>query len=940
MDEEKEIKERKEKIKNFFLKKQIWVLVILLLILIIGFYIRSLPMYPRINHVPSVFEFYFQNPGGNPGLWDITTNTWTLGPDLDPFLFLRTAKTIVSTGFIPEIDYFRNVPLGYDTSGETKLLPYLIVITYDFIKIFNPEITVDFAGVFFPVILFLLTIISFFLFVREIFIRETKESVIKANLIAIISTAFMTIIPVFLSRTIAGIPEKESAGFFFMFLAFYFFLRSWKIKDLKYSISFAVLSGITTGLMGLIWGGVVYIFVTIALTNLLMLLIGKNKKKDFLIYTLWLISTLITLLVFTDKYSFMGLLTSTNYLITSVTFFILLIDFILWNTSVKKLERFNKYNLPKNIISIIIAIVIGLLGIILIFGPGFIINKTNDFIETFITPVTGRWGVTVAENAQPYYSQWASNFGPMIKNIPIFFWLFFIGSVLLFKEMLSEMKNKDKIILIFLYILFFFGLVFSRYAPHPNTFDGEGTLSLFVYFGSALLFISALVYYHIKYKKVGKEAFGNIEYEYLLLFSLFILALFTARSAVRLIMVLGPIAPIFVGYLSVTSIDSFRKTKDETKKILLGSWSVILIILLLFSGYVFFNSIKSEAYSYVPSVYSQQWQKAMSWVRTETPKDAVFAHWWDYGYWVQSMGNRATVVDGGNAIVYWDYLVGRLVLTGDNQQDALNFLYTHNTTHLLIDSSDIGKYTAFSSIGSNKIIKENNEIDWDRESWIGSFVLNEKGTVETKNETKYLYGGGQYDGVLVDEDLVIKENNSEILIPRSQAGVKGIIVPMQNSGNATNIMQPAIIAIYNGEVYNIKLRYLQIEGEKIIDFKSGIEGCVFIIPSINVNTEGQVSQNPLGAAMYLSPRLMRGMFSQLYLLNDPFRNFTAFKITHTEPSYIVDFLNKQGMKLPDFIYYQGVQGPIKIWEIKYTGNEKIKQEYLDKDYTKYIDWAL
>jgi len=46
------------------------------------------------------------------------------------------------------------------------------------------------------------------------------------------------------------------------------------------------------------------------------------------------------------------------------------------------------------------------------------------------------------------------------------------------------------------------------------------------------------------------------------------------------------------------------------------------------------------------------------------------------------------------------------------------------------------------------------------------------------------------------------------------------------------------------------------------------------------------------------------------------------------------------MNLPDFIYYQGIQGPIKIWEIEYTGNEKIRPEYLDTDASKYLSWKL
>ena len=167
-------------------------------------------------------------------------------------------------------------------------------------------------------------------------------------------------------------------------------------------------------------------------------------------------------------------------------------------------------------------------------------------------------------------------------------------------------------------------------------------------------------------------------------------------------MVLATIAPVFPAFLIVESIDKFKKVKDETWKIIFGAFIILILISSIFVFWTFYNSIKGQAYNMIPSHYNQQWQKAMKWVREETPKDSVFAHWWDYGYWIQSIGNRATVLDGGNAISFWNYYMGRLVLTGDNQKDALEFLYNHDADYLLIDSSDVGKYTAFSSIGSNE----------------------------------------------------------------------------------------------------------------------------------------------------------------------------------------------------------------------------------------------
>ena len=81
-------------------------------------------------------------------LKDITTGTWTLGPDLDPFLFLRGAQTILENGSLPKIDYMRNVPLGFDNTMETQLLPYMIVWMYKIINLFKiiakiKKITVD-----------------------------------------------------------------------------------------------------------------------------------------------------------------------------------------------------------------------------------------------------------------------------------------------------------------------------------------------------------------------------------------------------------------------------------------------------------------------------------------------------------------------------------------------------------------------------------------------------------------------------------------------------------------------------------------------------------------------------------------------------------------------------------------------------------------------------
>jgi dolichyl-diphosphooligosaccharide--protein glycosyltransferase len=39
------------------------------------------------------------------------------------------------------------------------------------------------------------------------------------------------------------------------------------------------------------------------------------------------------------------------------------------------------------------------------------------------------------------------------------------------------------------------------------------------------------------------------------------------------------------------------------------------------------------------------WLDALDWLSKNTPEDSVIASWWDYGYWITTMGNRTTLAD-------------------------------------------------------------------------------------------------------------------------------------------------------------------------------------------------------------------------------------------------------------------------------------------------------
>jgi asparagine N-glycosylation enzyme membrane subunit Stt3 len=844
------------------------------------------------------------------GLRDVSTGGWTLGPDLDPFLFLRWAKYIVAHGSLMAIDTMRNVPLGFPTNAELTLLPYLIAWFHKAAVLFGST-SVDQSAAVWPVFIFALTVIAFFFFVRETFSDFMGRK--YATIASLIACVFLSVFPVFLPRAIAGIPEKEGSAFFFIFLAFYFFILSWKAKSSIKRYSLALAAGIMTACASQIWGGVIYVFVIISMVCFFAFLLGQVGKERLLIVPLWFVSSVALVMPFSGRYTLYNIITSESTSIPIFVCFILFVDYLMSFSRLKTIysKRFFA-KLPPQVVSLIIAIVFGILLGSLALGPSFLIDKATHVLTTLIHPFAqDRWSLTVAENKMPYFAEWASNFGPYIGTFPITFWMFFFGSIYLFYMMFRIFDKKDRYFLTFSYTVFLFALIFSRWKA-DSVLNGADFISNLIYFGGMFLLVCSFGYFYYKYHREGKEVhFANIDIGLLILFAFFFISIVSARGGIRLVLVMVPSVSMILGFSFASWLK--RAVTDPKRTINLIAAGIILVA-LLFSAYQLTLASEGMARSYIPSVYTQQWQYAMQWVRDNTPENAVFAHWWDYGYWVQSIGNRATVLDGGNIIVYWNFLMGRYALTGNDSRLALDYLYAHNATHFLIDSSDIGKYPAFSSIGSDQ--------NYDRYSWLPTFMRDDKQAQEVKNATYFIYTGG----TITDGDIIFNQNDSRIFLPEGKTVLAGIILGVDNSGV---MLQPQAAFIYQNNQYRLPLRYAY--NGSLVDFGSGYDAGVFLMPYIS--SAGAMQEN--GALIYLSSKVVHSQLARLYLFNlsDPY-----FKLVHTENDYVVKQLKAQNPSFSkDFVVYGDVRGPIKIWSINYPDNMVLNKSYLE---TKYPDLSL
>ena len=136
-----------------------------------------------------------------PLLKDITTGKY-VPLALDPHVFLRYAKYLLEHGKFYAIDSLRYQPFGANMEGynSTTFLSRFIVFLHKIFRIFNSNQTIEFTDVIYPPVCFAISLIFFFLIVKNLFNKK----------IAIISTFILCVVPTYLYRTMAGFSDKES----------------------------------------------------------------------------------------------------------------------------------------------------------------------------------------------------------------------------------------------------------------------------------------------------------------------------------------------------------------------------------------------------------------------------------------------------------------------------------------------------------------------------------------------------------------------------------------------------------------------------------------------------------------------------------------------------------------------------------------------------------
>ncbi len=150
--------------------------------------------------------------------------------------------------------------------------------------------------------------------------------------------------------------------------------------------------------------------------------------------------------------------------------------------------------------------------------------------------------------------------------------------------------------------------------------------------------------------------------------------------------------------ISILSAEIFKtkKTKDKkfvktSSRITKISFVIVVIILLMLPTTLpakgnWIDSIKAPptilngGTSF--NISNQDWLDAMDWLKNNTPENAVVASWWDYGYWITTLGERISLADNATLDTKRIQKLGEMLLSPPDR--AIELLNELDADYILI----------------------------------------------------------------------------------------------------------------------------------------------------------------------------------------------------------------------------------------------------------------
>jgi dolichyl-diphosphooligosaccharide---protein glycosyltransferase len=504
--------------------------------------------------------------------------------EFDPYFDYRATKFIVDNGlgaYWQWHDTLSWYPEGRDVPGTSQSVLH-ITAAYLYQAFGRGMSLMDFT-IAFPAIMGALTTIAVFALVR----------VVGGTSAGMFSALFWAFSPAIIQRGNLGWFKSEPLGLFFGIAAMYLFISAIKHKEIKYAIAKAIAGGLILGLANGAWGGIQYFSIPISLFFIALPFFRRDLTIPMYVAIAFTALTLITAAAF-PRPGLSFVLGLPGLAMMAGTAFLVIAFYV------KKISR--PMVQTRNMAFLLIAFVA--VGIAFIAAGAYVspsfryLNAINPFIGS-IDPLVE----SVAEHFTPTVADYFIDFSVLLMFAGLGGWLAF------------RRRNDTAIFALLIGITgVYVSATFAR---------------LLVFASVGIIVLAGLGLYEVTRSVMAyREAAAT-----------------PATGPTRLA------GATREERRKMEFASRAHSTSGQVVKI-----SYVIVMIMMLSIPLFYPSNSNWVSSAdIPTaianggtgfrLQTEDWIDAMDWISKNTEPDAVIASWWDYGYWITTLGNRPSLAD-------------------------------------------------------------------------------------------------------------------------------------------------------------------------------------------------------------------------------------------------------------------------------------------------------
>lgn len=585
----------------------------------------------------------------------------------DAYFYYWQASLISEHGKLPDRDMHRWLPLGRDLGQTLNLYGYALAYSHKVIASLFPDVTLYHVSLYAPPICFCIG-----LGVLCLFLAHT-HGLLFSGIVGL----FWVTLPGAIGRSTAGFSDRDAFCLMLGILAVITYLVSLQAKTPRKRLFWTLASGFIVFLGGLSWEGF-GVFLSVILVVELWRFLSTETEEGLSLYTLWVCCFVPTLYLASPAYRNGYGFAEHLFAFVLVPPLVLLAIRTIRHRLLAKAEKLQPHarTLSLGLTLVTLSLTIGVVWI-----------QRNTFAETTVPFSQSALMQNIAELKNPFLARWMIRYGSV----------FILGCLGIAMACIRLWKKHGLFLLIPLGL---FTLTTFYRSPLDELW---GTPLGNLLFGIALALCTLGMLTLAWQNRITQEN----QSVYIALITWFLLWAALTRDANRYDFFMSIAVSFFTADLLCYLTDFYANHVKRYKPWILKTAIITcLLVPILFwqpvGGHAI-HTLKAATYMHRPIPGKSSLTEALYWIKEHLPPTAVTASSWNYGSLLNILGGVKTIIDQDHYIHHWIHLYNRHVFCAQTQKEALEFLKTHKTTHLLLDAQDtIFNAAYYSNLASNE----------------------------------------------------------------------------------------------------------------------------------------------------------------------------------------------------------------------------------------------